>query len=148
MLKIIGETCCFASSYIKNETGKKQGFNDMGVSDQGSVNCLDSGPCCSNWFMHVWEEGKSPSLGPIPPDSCVRIVSRDSEGMEANWGRAASPHRDVLLHGQMEQAGCISGIIVLTTPLPLLLFSIIHTLYILLLVHIISRSKIMSNCVH
>ncbi len=34
------------------------------ASDESLAHCLDPGPCCSNWDMHVWEEGESPLLGP------------------------------------------------------------------------------------
>ncbi len=32
-------------------------FSFMVVSDQGSVNCLNPGPRCSQWSMHVLGEG-------------------------------------------------------------------------------------------
>jgi hypothetical protein len=44
----------------------------------------------------VWEEGEDPSPEPVPltpsPIPVPPSSRRDSGGMEATWGRAASPH--------------------------------------------------------
>jgi hypothetical protein len=36
------------------------------VSDQGSMNCLDPGPCSGKWNMHMWEEGEGLFWCPYP----------------------------------------------------------------------------------
>jgi hypothetical protein len=64
--------------------------------DQGTVNCLDPvGHACV-------EEREGPLLGPVPYDTCF-YVSRDSEGMVATWGRAASIHYEQSVAGSGHQ---------------------------------------------
>ncbi len=61
------------------------------VSDQGSVNRRDLGPCSSKWNMDMWGEGGGLPPGPTLNDSCLSN-NKYSESMEASCSRSASPH--------------------------------------------------------
>ncbi len=62
------------------------------VSDQGLVNCLDSGPCCSHSGTCMSGKRVKALRWDLPHFNHIFSVGRNLEVIEATIGRAASVH--------------------------------------------------------